>query len=164
MKEVRRFRRLRHFPSIPIFQHFLFPVLSSHFPFCFLITTECDVIFEIFSPLSFSYLSIFLYLSLLLEMIALSFPIQIRKMRVMAMNLEMKNGEEKLVLKMKSTFVIGTYAITRILFMISIVRIHERFRNFVDILIRCLSHLWSCSIKLQCHWLGSHRMVVTSKF
>ena len=74
-------------------------------------------------------------------MIALSFPIQIRKMRVMAMNLEMKNGEEKLVLKMKSTFVIGTYAITRILFMISIVRIHERFRNFVDILIRCLSHL-----------------------
>ena len=46
------------------------------------------------------------------------------------MNIEIKNGEEKLELKMKSTFVIGTYAITRILFMISIVRIYERFRKF----------------------------------
>ena len=63
-------------------------------------------------------------------MIALSFPIQIRKMGVMAMNIEIKNGEEKLELKMKSTFVIGTYAITRILFMISTVRIYERFRKF----------------------------------
>ena len=74
-------------------------------------------------------------------MIALSFPIQIRRMGIMAMNIEMKNGEEKLELKTKSTFVIGTYVITRILFMISIVRIHERFRNSMDILIRCLSHL-----------------------
>ena len=98
---------------------------------------ECDVIFEISSPLSFSYLSIYLHLSLLLERIALSFPIQIRKMGIMAMNIEMINGEEKLELKMKSTFVIGTYAITRILFMISIVRI----RDSMDTLIRCLSHL-----------------------
>ena len=63
-------------------------------------------------------------------MTALSFPIQIRKMGIMAMKIEIKNGEEKLELKMKSTFVIGTYAITRILFMISIVRIYERFRKF----------------------------------
>ena len=41
-------------------------------------------------------------------MTAFSFPIQIRKMGVMAMNIEMKNGEEKLELKMESTFVIGT--------------------------------------------------------